>query len=89
MVSDWLTLSFAGLVDFTMVSMVLQGFSDKSDTSDHYEDLPNSYQGTRATPCGKSPWCPAGMLRFHEPAGAAFVAVDRFPDPSSFHVVAV
>jgi len=30
-VSDWLTLSFEGLPDFTQISTVYQGFSDKSD----------------------------------------------------------
>jgi hypothetical protein len=30
-VSDWLTLSFAGLAHSTEISMVYQGFSDKSD----------------------------------------------------------
>jgi hypothetical protein len=31
MVSDWLTLSFTGLPHFTDISVVYQGFSDKSD----------------------------------------------------------
>jgi len=30
-VSDWLTQSFAGHSDFSGISMVYQGFSDKSD----------------------------------------------------------
>jgi hypothetical protein len=31
MVPDWLTLSFAGRPDFSRISVVYQGFSDKSD----------------------------------------------------------